>query len=959
MKFTPLQSFAVSSEDSLRLLTINASAGSESVALGGPAIHIGTGASDVSFDANRLSLQSHDIRMDLTSNGVTAPTFRIGRGVRDFLVIDGLSGSESLVLQAPVTRIGHSGGDVCIDSNTLSLQHHGVDVFAIDSEGTATFVIEELRYKPSSHFMVENRDGSNIVFDVDTTLVGNEIVTVAAPGAFIIDANSSKDTIMILRNTFGGANRTELRFDSSSNQSSPSNYFAAVTHKAGQMSFDSMYEESLPSARLSMDSTLAGPNSGNIQLSPVSGQLDLKGQRLHAITEHELTMSSGSCCQGITIEPPNGMLSTTAHELRSTNAMAFAISNAAGDIVLTPASGVVRVNGEIRTSGDTAQYSTPVGDVTTAGSILRGLASGGLAIENTANDIVVRPASGRVDFDGSVIRATDCVGLSFESSCGPMEFRPTPESEGWKSRIVNMHGNLILHDSYEIHVGSKLRVTGQGIESLDATGAGEDTVLIGQAALAGSYTALKGGDIVVRTGTGSGGGEDGEFYLHGHSALFLLDSAEVISMTSDMITVSAPLAIKTHAIDMSSQNTSLVLAQSTQALAIEDRSSKIYISIDTVGDKVLLGQNIDFLGSSFDCSAQQTSLAVKSQDSKALTLESEEISFIILNSEANIIHFGTDVAMHSSTLDLSSQPINVQIADNSLKAFTIKHGDATSLSIDTRSGQDEMLSLVSVVIQPTLTTLDTSRTYPFVSSLQISPPDITLAPSDTIMATATLYIKGVPSHGSISNYALYVAGSGESRFDGDVRVHGDLIQEGGGAITGDLTVGADAPFELTRPEHSTGDGTHFMIRGQDGAPGDFGGDLILQAGASGGNILLQNSAGEVGLSFGDQTCAGGDAPASTTRAACEGAGTCTASADGALTVGLASECTGVGTWVAGAGVFTELTLTRFTTPVEVSGKVLSVSEGKLEVSSSPGGTALHVSTGNTLLEGDLQVSHGR
>jgi hypothetical protein len=55
------------------------------------------------------------------------------------------------------------------------------------------------------------------------------------------------------------------------------------------------------------------------------------------------------------------------------------------------------------------------------------------------------------------------------------------------------------------------------------------------------------------------------------------------------------------------------------------------------------------------------------------------------------------------------------------------------------------------------------------------------------------------------------------------------------------------------------------------------------------------------------TCNGGDAPTSTTRAACEGAGTCTATADGATTVGLESECAGVGTWAAGAGVFTEHT----------------------------------------------------
>ena len=55
------------------------------------------------------------------------------------------------------------------------------------------------------------------------------------------------------------------------------------------------------------------------------------------------------------------------------------------------------------------------------------------------------------------------------------------------------------------------------------------------------------------------------------------------------------------------------------------------------------------------------------------------------------------------------------------------------------------------------------------------------------------------------------------------------------------------------------------------------------------------------------TCAGGDAPTSTTRVACEGAGTCTA-ADTTTTVGLESECTGDGAaWAAGAGVFTVAT----------------------------------------------------
>ena len=52
------------------------------------------------------------------------------------------------------------------------------------------------------------------------------------------------------------------------------------------------------------------------------------------------------------------------------------------------------------------------------------------------------------------------------------------------------------------------------------------------------------------------------------------------------------------------------------------------------------------------------------------------------------------------------------------------------------------------------------------------------------------------------------------------------------------------------------------------------------------------------------TCAGGHAPASTTRQTCEGAGTCTATADGSTRMGLESECVGIGSWVAGPGVFT-------------------------------------------------------
>jgi hypothetical protein len=52
------------------------------------------------------------------------------------------------------------------------------------------------------------------------------------------------------------------------------------------------------------------------------------------------------------------------------------------------------------------------------------------------------------------------------------------------------------------------------------------------------------------------------------------------------------------------------------------------------------------------------------------------------------------------------------------------------------------------------------------------------------------------------------------------------------------------------------------------------------------------------------TCAGGDDPTSATKAACEGAGTCTAIADGLTAVGMESACDGVGSWVAGPGVFT-------------------------------------------------------
>lgn len=209
------------------------------------------------------------------------------------------------------------------------------------------------------------------------------------------------------------------------------------------------------SSHLAMDSALDGPLNGSISLAPLSGVLGLMGSRIHATTERELTFSSESCCRGITIDPPNGVLTTSATTLLSTSTRHLAIESVTGDIVLTPQSGVVRVNGEIRSSGGTP-YASPAGDVTTAGSVLRGLAAGGLTLENAARDITIQPASGSLQFNGTTIVGGSCSGLELQTTCGPLALRASPALP-WKSREIFLHGNIFLPAPYEMQVTRRFR----------------------------------------------------------------------------------------------------------------------------------------------------------------------------------------------------------------------------------------------------------------------------------------------------------------------------------------------------------------------------------------------------------------------------------------------------------------------------------------------------------------------
>lgn len=183
------------------------------------------------------------------------------------------------------------------------------------------------------------------------------------------------------------------------------------------------------------------------------------------------------------------------------------------------------------------------------------------------------------------------------------------------------------------------------------------------------------------------------------------------------------------------------------------------------------------------------------------------------------------------SIDTSTQASALKVASNvfgALEVVSSREDPDTGetvlydvLSMGTRFGKDEIKASVSVSIEPTVITAVSRRrraTYPFVASLSVNPPDITVGTDDLVVATAAVYVQGASDQGMMNNYALYVSGTeSTSRFDGSLQVNGGFLvedmnvrgailgaMENGGNLTLQPGIGADGHEEKISLRDETG-----------------------------------------------------------------------------------------------------------------------------------------------------------
>ena len=152
---------------------------------------------------------------------------------------------------------------------------------------------------------------------------------------------------------------------------------------------------------------------GDIYVAPLSGKVDLDARNLFFSSSGDITIDHARTCGdtcGFVINPTNKKITTNANVVHSTSVDGMQIKNVGGDIVLLPASGVVRIAGSLEVSDGTVTAVPDESSMTSVGSLISSTVSGDLTVQNpvggSGGDIVMKPSSNILKIDGTEIYAS-------------------------------------------------------------------------------------------------------------------------------------------------------------------------------------------------------------------------------------------------------------------------------------------------------------------------------------------------------------------------------------------------------------------------------------------------------------------------------------------------------------------------------------------------------------------------